>query len=143
SQYAWSGWHTYYPDSTLRVEHYSPMHGNWLWQSTRLSDGTYGNAQRFYYLHSYDNRPLERGVATAFDSAGYLWVLTCAGIQICDQNGRVRGVVDAPPCDCRVQCSIAIVDGAVVVASQAGIWRRAFHVKAPVAGVTPKSQGQG
>lgn len=143
SQYAWSGWHTYYPDSTLRVEHYSPMHGNWLWQSTRLPDGTYGNAQRFYYLHSYDNRPLERGVATAFDAAGYLWVLTSAGIQICDQNGRVRGVIDAPPCDCRLQCSIAIVDGAVVVASPVGIWRRVFHVKAPVPGMTPKSQGQG
>lgn len=138
----WNEGYAYYPDSTLRVEIFSPLNGNWLWQSTLMLDGTYGNSQRFYYLHSYDNAPVGIYDMT-FDGAGNLYVLTSAGIQICDQNGRVRGIVDAPPCNCEEQCCIAIVDGAIVVSSSTAMWRRAFNVKAPVPGVTPKSQGQG
>ena len=138
----WNEDYAYYPDSTFRVEFLSPSNGNWLWQSTRLPDGTYGNSQRFYYLHSYDNAPVDIS-DMAFDAAGYLYVLTSAGIQICDQNGRVRGIVDGPSCDCVEQCCIAIADGAIVVSSATGMWRRAFNVKPPVPGVMPKSQGQG
>ena len=33
----------------------------------------------------------------AFDSKGNLWTVTDAGVQICDQNGRVRAILMIPP----------------------------------------------
>ena len=96
-----------YPDSSFTVYSlpdlgFSGWKNNWedsfsncLWQvcSSWLDCGE--NAQRFYWLHSIDNKLIFKG-PMAFDSMGNLFVLTNIGIQVCDQNGRVRFILDIP-----------------------------------------------
>ena len=132
-----------YPDSTLVVK---PERGtNYLWQWVRTADGGLIHGQRFYWLHSYDNAELTIG-PMAFDSDGNLWVVTSAGIQICDQNGRVRGIVMLPQlADIgRAVTRLIIGDGVVTLALSDGTaLTRRFHVKPTTPGLRPRSQGQG
>jgi len=106
-----------------------------------LPDTTCG--QVFYWLHSYDNCRLDIG-GMAFDGRGNLWVVTNAGIQICDQNGRVRAILTLPP---GVQASdvreIRINDGAVQLLTPQRTFERRLNTIAPHAGTRPESQGQG
>ncbi len=131
-----------YPDSTLVV---MPEKGtNWLWQYVRASDGTLLHGQRFYWLHTYSNATVQLG-PMAFDADGYLWVVTDAGLQICDQNGRVRGIIDLPT---RLSVTditqLTIGDGIIALGLADGTaYARQFHVKPPTSGLRPKSQGQG
>ena len=127
-----------YPDGSLMVR---PIAGtNWLEQSLINSDGTPCYAQRFYWLHSYDNCPVTTG-PMAFDGNGNLWVTTNAGLQICDQNGRVRGILTMPA-DVDSFWKITIDDGLVTLHGTTTYTRR-FQVTAPVPNKRPKSQGQG
>jgi len=129
-----------YPDSSFRV--YASDRSNWLMQELLSSDGHPYAAQRFYWLHSYDNDPLQPS-GMAFDSRGNLWVATKAGIQICDQNGRVRGIVGLP-LGMKGDITIIISSGLVTIVDSSGnSYKRRFNVEAPVPGVRPQSQGAG
>ena len=131
----------YYPDSTLAVAPHCD--DNCLWQYVVGGDGTLLHGQRFYYLHAYDNAMLTIG-PMAFDAAGNLWVVTSAGLQICDQNGRVRGIVALPRAvGADDVTAIHIIDGAVTLDGNHRSWQRSFNVHSPVPGHTPPSQGQG
>ena len=126
-----------YPDGSLEAS--TEPGSNFLNQTLIAGDGTPYATQRFYWLHSYDNS--DAGVSSmAFDGEGNLWVVTKAGLQICDQNGRVRGILSLPSPSGR----IAILDGAVLYSLPDGsAYTRSLNVKAPTQGVRPKSQGQG
>lgn len=131
-----------YPDGKLMV---LPHLGtNCLWQYTIDENGIEQNGQPFYWLHSYDNSPLTVS-AMSFDGAGNLWVVTNAGIQICDQNGRVRGILMLPT-------EVSIKDIVEIGFTGHSFWMiddfsneyiRPLHITLPTPGVTPKSQGQG
>ena len=131
-----------YPDGKLMA---IPHPGtNCLWQYTIDEDGIEQNGQPFYWLHSYDNSLLTVS-AMAFDGAGNLWVVTNAGIQICDQNGRVRGILMLP-------MEVSAKDIVEIGFTEHSFWMiddfsneyiRPLHVTPPTPGVTPKSQGQG
>ena len=128
-----------YPDGTLMAA--AEPGTNYLWQyivdNNQLKDG-----QRFYWLHNYDNSAVTVS-AMAFDGNGNLWVVTNAGIQICDQNGRVRGII-ALPCDASRVQGIIIADNCVtLVTTGSEDYTRRFNVPAPKPGERPKSQGQG
>ena len=127
------------PDSTIMVS--AENGSNYLWQYL-INNGKPENRQRFYWLHSYDNSTLKIG-PMAFDGNGDLWVTTNAGLQICDQNGRVRGIIMLP-CEAAHVRAIIIDDNRVTLVSigDKGYTRR-FNLPAPVPGVKPKSQGQG
>ncbi|MDE6270660.1 MAG: lipid-A-disaccharide synthase N-terminal domain-containing protein, partial [Muribaculaceae bacterium] len=127
-----------YPDSTLAVR--TEPDSNWLWQSLRdPATGRYTSDQRFYWLHSPDNEVLTVGGMT-FDSNGNLWVVTSAGLQICDQNGRVRAILDLPPgLDASLSCIRIEADGTVRLNGHA----RRLNVRPATPGVRPPSQGQG
>ena len=118
--------------------------GNWLNQyiiDKATGERRYG--QRFYYLHSYTPTRLTVS-GMAFDSKGNLWTVTDAGVQICDQNGRVRAILMIPPEVAALERSvIEIGDGVVSITDPASGRRftRRFNVSAPKAGVRPKSQG--
>ena len=45
--------------------------------------------QEYYWLHC-------NGGQIAFDTAGYLYVATRMGVQLCDHNGRVRAILPLP-----------------------------------------------
>ena len=117
---------------------------NCLWQYTIDENGNEQNGQPFYWLHNYDNSLLTVS-ALEFDGAGNLWVVTNAGIQICDQNGRVRGILMLPDgVDAANVIRIVVMDGGISLWSRKDVeYTRKLNVTAPTPFVTPKSQGQG
>lgn len=126
------------PDSSIIV---TCENGTNYLQQHIVEDGkpTYG--QRFYWLHTYDNSSLTVA-AMAFDGNGNLWVVTNAGIQICDQNGRVRGILTMPCLASDVR-EIIIGDGKVTLQGENKCFSRRLNVTAPMPGKRPHSQGQG
>lgn len=128
-----------YPDSTLCV--LTEPSTNYLTQCLLGKEGNKYACQRFYWLHSYDNS--DAGVSSmAFDSVGNLWVVTKAGIQICDQNGRVRGILSVPRDACNSKLSIS--DGIVYLQTHDGrYYSRKLNVVPARPGIRPSSQGQG
>lgn len=131
----------YYPDMSLAVK---AAEGSNCLNQVIVDDGQNMYEQPFYWLHSFDNAQLEIG-PMEFDADGNLWVVTNAGIQICDQNGRVRGMVMLPRLGEEVAWkAIKIQDGSVqLFDDRENVYTRPFHVQAPRGGVRPKSQGQG
>lgn len=127
------------PDSTIIVLGIAPTH-NVLMQGIYHKNQEVTSVQDFYYLHN-------PGVTHdwAFDANGNLWVLTDNGLQICDQNGRVRGILALPRQeDGMSQTNIlTIEDGLVALQCDRVRYTRRLNVKAPVPGHRPKSQGQG
>lgn len=79
----------------------------------------------------------------AYDGDGYLWVVTSSGLQACDQNGRVRGIL-ALPADLDVSStSVTITDGTITLSDPVRGYVRKLNVPAAVPGVTPATQGAG
>lgn len=129
-----------YPDLT-NIAMIPDTPGNAVWQYI-LKEGqpTYG--EPFYWLHNDDNsQPLDIQTIT-FDGKGNLWVATSSGLQICDQNGRVRAILRMPQAIARVN-QIVISEGYVWLHTDSGDWKRRFNVTAPTLGTRPDSQGQG
>ena len=111
-----------------------------MWQYL-LMDGQPTHGEPFYWLHNDDTRPLDIQTIT-FDSNGNLWAVTNLGIQVCDQNGRVRAILRLPQ-DIDAAIEINISQGYVWIHTATADWRRRFNVSAPMLGVRPESQGQG
>ena len=80
-----------------------------------------------------------------FDTAGNLYVATPIGIQVCDQNGRVRAILPLPGKGRKVE-EIAFV-GNKIYAKCGGKWyeREVAHTgwNSWEATIDVKSQGQG
>ena len=65
--------------------------------SWRLAaDGTPTDAEAFFDLFTPYGQNGPQPVALAFDTQGWLYVLTPAGVQIVDQAGRVNGILSLP-----------------------------------------------
>ena len=130
-----------YPDLTNIAIIPDSAGGNAVWQYI-LQDGQPTHGEPFYWLHNDDNaQPLEVRSIT-FDGDGNLWAATRLGLQICDQNGRVRAILRLPQ-GCSPVNEIIIGDGIVTLSTAGGTWQRRFNVKPPVPGVRAPSQGQG
>ena len=130
-----------YPDLTNIAMIPSPPSGNTVWQYL-MKDGAPTCGEPFYWLHNDDNsRPLDIQTIT-FDSNGNLWAVTSMGIQICDQNGRVRAILRLPQ-GCAPASEIDITQGLVVLSTTTATWCRRFNVAGPTLGQRPESQGQG
>ena len=128
-----------YPDLTnIAIIPTTP--GNTVWQYL-LMDGQPTHGEPFYWLHNDDTRPLDIHTIT-FDSNGNLWAVTNLGIQVCDQNGRVRAILRLPQ-DIDAAIEINISQGYVWIHTATADWRRRFNASAPMLGVRPESQGQG
>ncbi|MDE5809445.1 MAG: hypothetical protein K2H59_04075, partial [Muribaculaceae bacterium] len=115
---------------------------NFLDQYLVDTNGKLHSGQRFYWLHDYDNSQLTIGSMT-FDGDGYLWVVTSAGIQICDQNGRVRGILSLPRDLNPAKTHIFIpTDNTVIITDGTTTYQRQFNnLPRPIDGKRPKSQG--
>lgn len=129
-----------YPDSAHVA--YTVPGSNFLNQSI-LRNGKEMFSQRFYWLHNLANSNLKIGGMT-FDGNGNLWVATDCGIQICDQNGRVRGIIEIPAGLDVEKTIIEIMPGSVSIGDRNGhFFSRKFNIKPAEKGVRPESQGQG
>ena len=130
-----------YPDLTnIAIIPEEP--GNVVWQYLLL-DGKPACGEPFYWLHNDNSRPLKIQTIT-FDGKGNLWAVTGMGVQICDQNGRVRAILRLPR-DISIDAinEITISGGYVWLFTPNGDWRRRLNVASPILGVRPESQGQG
>ena len=85
-----------YPSGKLEVS--VEDDSNWLLCALVGKDGARSAQEQFYWLHNPDNHALEGPIARdlAFDTLGNLYVATPFGIQVCDQNGRVRAILNLP-----------------------------------------------
>lgn len=71
----------------------------WVWSFQVQPDGSLVNGQAFYHLEVSEDEtgPVRSGAdGMTLDSEGYLYVATKMGIQICDQPGRVVGIIRKP-----------------------------------------------
>lgn len=85
-----------YPSGKLEIS--VEEHSNWLCSALVGPDGSRTARAQFYWLHNPDNHLLDGPVAKdlAFDTLGNLYAATPFGIQVCDQNGRVRAILALP-----------------------------------------------
>ncbi len=128
-----------YPDLT-NIAMIPTTPGNTVWQYL-LKDNQPTCGEPFYWLHNDDSRPLDIQTIT-FDGNGNLWAVTNLGIQICDQNGRVRAILRMPS-EVGPVNEITISGGYVWLLTDTHNWRRRLNVASPILGMRPPSQGQG
>ena len=128
-----------YPDLT-NIAMIPTTPGNTVWQYL-LKDNQPTCGEPFYWLHNDDSRPLDIQTIT-FDGNGNLWAVTNLGIQICDQNGRVRGILRMPR-DIGPVNEITVSGGYIWLLTDTYNWRRRLNVASPILGIRPPSQGQG
>ncbi len=105
---------------------------NWVMDYILDGKGEPVYGQEFYYLYTDAGQIL-------FDNAGYLYVASQVGIQICDQNGRVRAILSLPGGEVS---SIAFAGNRLFALSGGKLYVRRLLRSGTHAG-TPKSEGQG
>ena len=69
---------------------------NWIYSFVIKPDGSLAYRQKWYWLHQADNFGYSRVWDLAVDNEGNLYAATNLGIQVCDQNGRVRAILQLP-----------------------------------------------
>jgi gluconolactonase len=74
----------------------SGSHSHWLYDYIIHPDGTLHDKQKLYWLHNPGNDDTSEVRSMAFDTSGNLYVATEMGVQVCDQNGRVRAILSVP-----------------------------------------------
>lgn len=134
------------PDGTL---FYAAEHTTkWIYSYVVQPDGSLADKQPYYWLHMTDI-PNDSGAEDlAVDTHGNLYAATRMGVQVCDQNGRVRAVLPLPtPCGpVRSLCFGGASFDELYVTDGAQVFKRKLKVpgyapwSAPVA---VKSQGAG
>jgi len=71
----------------------------WVFSYVANPDASLTAKQRFYWLHMTDIPNDSGAQEMVVDNRGNLYVATRMGIQVCDRNGRVRGILPLPtPC---------------------------------------------
>src|SRR5262249_45675958 len=59
-------------------------------------DGSLSNKQKYYHLYQRDTDDDTGADGMRCDCNGRLWVATKAGLQVCDQAGRVNCIIPTP-----------------------------------------------
>ena len=108
--------------------------GRTVWSFEIQPDGNLANGQPFYHLQLPDD-VAEGPVSTqadgmTFDDTGHLYVATNLGIQICDQPGRVVGIIRQPANE-RITNVVFGGPGLNTLYATAGdkVWRRQIRRK--------------
>ena len=83
-----------YPNHKLMVT--TEENSNWLISYIINEDGTITAGERFYWLHNMENHTHTPFGNIVFDTLGNLYISSTMGIQVCDQNGRVRAILPFP-----------------------------------------------
>jgi len=82
------------PDQSLLTV--SDTRNKWVWSFQIQPDGSLADAQEFYRLETPDENSWSGGDGMTVDTLGYLYVTSRLGVQICDQPGRVRLILNKP-----------------------------------------------
>ncbi len=83
------------PDQSLL--YVADTKGRFVWSWQVQPDGTLAHGQKFYHLHLKDETGGSGADGLALDDRGQLYVCTATGVQVCDQAGRVNGIINLPP----------------------------------------------
>ena len=105
---------------------------NWVWDYINTPDGNLSYGQQFYYLYADAGQIL-------YDASGYLYVASAVGIQVCDQNGRVRTILSLPGGEVT---TIAFAGNSLFAVSRGKLYVRKLLRSGTHNGV-PKSEKQG
>lgn len=132
-----------YPDHRLLI--CNEPHTRWLLSYVIGEDGQPMAGQRFYWLHNTFGDDSQQVGQMCFDENGNLYVATTMGVQICDQNGRVRAILSLP--DSAPIRSLAFAGTKLYVVNDRGeVYVRELKVSGVQvwqSATSPKSQGQG
>ena len=82
------------PDQSLLMV--ADYRGRWVWSFQIQPGGSLANGQPFYRLEIADESSMTAADGMTVDSEGHLYVATNLGVQICDQPGRVVGIIRKP-----------------------------------------------
>jgi sugar lactone lactonase YvrE/enterochelin esterase-like enzyme len=82
------------PDESMFYVSYSES--KWVWSFQAQADGTLANGEPFFRMETPDGSSESGASGMAVDSKGLLYVATLLGIQICDPQGRVVGILNRP-----------------------------------------------
>ncbi|HYI94125.1 MAG TPA: SMP-30/gluconolactonase/LRE family protein [Bryobacteraceae bacterium] len=82
------------PDQSLLFV--TDYRGKFVWSFQVQPDGSLANGQPFYRLETPDDSSVSHADGMTVDTEGYLYVATRAGLQICDQAGRVVAILNKP-----------------------------------------------
>ena len=132
-----------YPNGKILVA--TEKNSNWLISYMIAPDGTLHSGQQFYWLHNTDNHNHTPYGNIAFDTQGNLYIATPIGIQVCDQNGRVRAILPLPGAGRTVE-AIAFLGNKLYAKCGGKLFVRTFaHTgwNSREALIDVKSQGQG
>ncbi len=131
------------PDGKMLIA--GEKNSNWLISYIIAPDGSLTAGQQFYWLHNTENHTNTPYGNMTFDTLGNLYIATPIGVQVCDQNGRVRAILALPGKEHKVD-SIAFVGNTLYAKSGDKLYMRKLAHKgwncweAPI---SVKSQGQG
>ncbi len=81
------------PDQSLLTV--ADTYGKWVWSFEIQPDGSIANGQPFYGLETTDVNDHSGADGMTMLASGHLIVATALGLQICDQPGRVVGIIPA------------------------------------------------
>ncbi len=82
------------PDQSLL--YVANTQGQFVYSFQIQPDGTLANKQPFYHLHLADGSTRSRADGMTVDTQGRLYVTSDVGLQMCDQAGRVQGIIPKP-----------------------------------------------
>ena len=105
---------------------------NWVWNYINTPDGKLSFGQEFYHLYTDAGQIL-------YDASGYLYVASKVGIQVCDQNGRVRTILSLPGGEVS---SIAFAGNNLFAISRGKLYMRKL-LRSGTHNGAPKSEKQG
>ena len=119
---------------------------NWISSYVVGADGTLLHRQRWYWLHNIDNDTRHVIRSVAVDQLGNLYVATALGVQVCDQNGRVRAILRAGEGAITSVCFGGTGFNTLFIVSDGQLFRRSLRVHGVPAWAAPvvmPSQGEG
>ncbi|MCE9529537.1 MAG: SMP-30/gluconolactonase/LRE family protein [Planctomycetes bacterium] len=82
------------PDQSLLYVADSRTH--WVYSYQVEDDGSLTQKQKYFHLHVHDTADDSGADGMRVDRDGRLWVATRAGLQVCDQAGRVLCIIPTP-----------------------------------------------
>jgi hypothetical protein len=69
---------------------------HWVYSYQVRRNGTLVDKQRYFWLHTADWEDESHAGGMCCDQAGWLYVATDLGVQVCDQAGRVNAILPTP-----------------------------------------------
>ncbi len=116
------------PDQSLLMVNDSG--DRWVWSFQIQQDGSLANGQKFYRLETPDSTYRSSADGMTISADGYLFVATAEGIQICDQPGRVIGIISKPQRSFVSNLTFAGPDlQTLYVTAQDKVFRRKLRIK--------------